>query len=122
MEPESGFDPEEDVTTCFEPEEMAATGLEAEEDVATGLEAEDDATTGLELEAPIGFETEVDFVNPGTLTGPGTRTGPGSSVFFVMAAEDTGLCEDVGTARVKVLSPDGGMRETTASSERESSV
>ena len=94
MEPESGFDPEEDVTTGLEPEEMAATGLEAEEDVTTGLEA--DATTGLELEAPIGFETEVDFVNPGTLTGPGTRTGPGSSVFFVMDTEDTGLCEEAG--------------------------
>ena len=67
---------------------------------SSGFDPEEDVPGGFILD-PRGLETEVGFVNPGTLTGPltlpGTLTGPESSAFFVNAPEGTrGLCDEVG--------------------------
>ena len=68
---------------------------------SSGFDPEEDVPSGLILEDPRGLETEVGFVNPGTLTGPltlgGTLTGPECSAFFVRAPVGTkGLCDEVG--------------------------
>ena len=66
------------------------------------MDPEEDVPGGFILEDPRGLETEVGFVNPGTLTGPvtlllGTLTGPECSVFFVRDPEATrGLCDEDG--------------------------
>ena len=69
---------------------------------SSGFDPEEDVPGGFILEDPRGLETEVGFVNPGTLTGPltllpGTLTGTECSVFLVKAPEGTrGLCDEVG--------------------------